>query len=100
MDVVLNLSHFQESFGRTIVEGMASGCVPVGYAWGALEEVIDSRAGYLVPLKQYNRIIPILNSLLFDTDKIRKKKENAAKIVKEKFGKEIIAKELSASLIN
>jgi glycosyltransferase involved in cell wall biosynthesis len=50
-DVVLNLSSFQESFGRTVAEAMAAGLPAVGYRWGALPELIDNgRTGYLVHL--------------------------------------------------
>ncbi len=50
-DVVLNLSTFQESFGRTIAEAMASGRPVIGYRWGAIPELIDNGVnGYLVHL--------------------------------------------------
>ncbi|WP_051786540.1 glycosyltransferase [Endozoicomonas numazuensis] len=50
-DIVLNLSSFQESFGRTIAEAMASGRAVIGYRWGAIPELIDNgRNGYLVHL--------------------------------------------------
>lgn len=35
-DVVVNLSRFQESFGRAILEAMAAQRPVVCYAWGAL----------------------------------------------------------------
>ena len=51
-DVVLNLSHFQESFGRTVLEAMAAARPVVCYAWGALPElVVDGETGYLVPFR-------------------------------------------------
>lgn len=51
LDVVLNLSHFQESFGRTVLEAMAAARPVVCYHWGALSElVISEQTGYLVPL--------------------------------------------------
>jgi glycosyltransferase involved in cell wall biosynthesis len=50
VDVVINLSRFQESFGRTVLEAMASARPVVGYAWGALPElVVNSQTGFLVP---------------------------------------------------
>ena len=50
-DVVLNLSGFQESFGRTIAEAMLAGRAVIGYRWGALPELIDNCInGYLVHL--------------------------------------------------
>ncbi|UZJ45328.1 glycosyltransferase [Marinimicrobium sp. C6131] len=50
VDVVLNLSSFAESFGRTVAEGMAARRAVLGYSWGALPElVIDGFNGYLSP---------------------------------------------------
>lgn len=46
-DVILCLSHFQESFGRTAAEAMAAGRVVIAYDWGALGEVVGD-AGILV----------------------------------------------------
>lgn len=47
---VVNLSHFQESFGRTVLEAMAAARPVVAYAWGALPElVVEGKTGYLVP---------------------------------------------------
>ncbi|WP_189464117.1 glycosyltransferase [Vreelandella hamiltonii] len=50
LDIVVNLSRFQESFGRTVLEAMAAGRPVVAYQWGALGElVVDGETGYLVP---------------------------------------------------
>ena len=49
-DVVVNLSRFQESFGRVVLEAMAARRPVVCYAWGALPElVVDGKTGFLVP---------------------------------------------------
>ncbi|MEF8747627.1 MAG: glycosyltransferase [Candidatus Accumulibacter propinquus] len=48
--VVVNLSHVQESFGRTVLEAMAARRPVVCYDWGALSElVVDGETGFLVP---------------------------------------------------
>lgn len=53
VNVVLNFSHFQESFGRTVLEGMAAGRPAIAYRWGALPELIeDGVTGFLVPFGQ------------------------------------------------
>lgn len=50
-DVLVNLSHFQESFGRTVLEAMAAGRPVVAYRWGALPELVEHKVtGCLVPL--------------------------------------------------
>ena len=47
-DIVLSLSHFAESFGRTIGEAMASYRAVIAYSRGALPELIDEGInGYL-----------------------------------------------------
>ncbi len=48
-DVVLNLSEFQESFGRTVAEAMAAARPVIAYRWGAVAELVDNGInGYLV----------------------------------------------------
>ena len=47
LDVVVNLSRFAESFGRTAVEAMSARRPIIGYHHGALQEVIDHQySGY------------------------------------------------------
>jgi GT2 family glycosyltransferase/glycosyltransferase involved in cell wall biosynthesis len=51
-DVVLNLSHFKESFGRTVLEAMAAGRPVIVYDWGALPELVESGvSGLIVPFR-------------------------------------------------
>ncbi|WP_449431666.1 glycosyltransferase [Pseudomonas putida] len=40
-NIVLNLSHCQETFGRTLLEGMAASRPVLAYRWGALPELIE-----------------------------------------------------------
>ncbi|WP_244208621.1 glycosyltransferase [Vreelandella andesensis] len=55
LDIVVNLSRFQESFGRTVLEAMAAARPVVAYDWGALSELVvtaensDASTGLLVP---------------------------------------------------
>ncbi|MBA1193709.1 glycosyltransferase [Pseudomonas entomophila] len=49
-NVILSLSHCQETFARTVLEGMAARRPVVAYGWGALPELIEHECnGYLVP---------------------------------------------------
>jgi glycosyltransferase involved in cell wall biosynthesis len=49
-DIVVNLSHFAESFGRTVLEAMAAARPVVCYARGHLPELVeDAVSGLLVP---------------------------------------------------
>lgn len=61
VDVLINVSRFQESFGRTALEAMAAAKPVVGYRWGALPElVVDGKTGYLVPLGDHQAIADCL----------------------------------------
>lgn len=64
LDVVINLSHFQESFGRTVLEAMAAARPVVAYDWGALPElVVDGLTGFLVPLGDIEAVAQRLSRL-------------------------------------
>lgn len=64
LDVVISLSRFKESFGRTIAEGMLAGKPVIGYRWGALPELIDNAInGYLVHFGDIKGILMRLNYL-------------------------------------
>lgn len=48
-DIVLSLSHFAESFGRTIAEAMAAGRPVIAYDHGHPSELLKNGGGILVP---------------------------------------------------
>jgi len=57
-DVVMSLSHFQESFGRTVAEAMAARKVVIGYNWGAISELIDDgKTGFICEYKNLDEVI-------------------------------------------
>ena len=73
VDVVLNLSSFQESFGRTIAEAMVSGRPVIGYRWGALPELIDNGVnGYLVHLGDINGLTQRVDHLASNKNLLNK----------------------------
>jgi glycosyltransferase involved in cell wall biosynthesis len=50
VNVIMSLSHFAESFGRTVLEAMAARRPVIAYAWGAIPELVeDGVTGHLIP---------------------------------------------------
>ncbi len=71
VNVVLNFSHFQESFGRTVLEGMAAGRPAVAYRWGALPELIeDGVTGFLVPFGRPDAAVRAIRHFCEDPDRV------------------------------
>ncbi|HNX68298.1 MAG TPA: rhamnan synthesis F family protein [Candidatus Omnitrophota bacterium] len=57
VNVVLNLSLFAESFGRSVAEGMAARRPVIAYRGGALPELVqDQGSGYLVPFRNIRAV--------------------------------------------
>ena len=87
-NIVLNLSNFQESFGRTVAEAMASRRPVVAYDWGALPELIrNGESGYLVPFQNIQLVVDRLKILCSSPEKIIKMGENGRQIILDKFDK-------------
>lgn len=77
-DIVLNLSHFQESFGRTVLEAMAARRPVVAYDWGALPElVVQGETGFIVPFRDIEAVAGKLEELCKDPDRMRSMGEAA-----------------------
>lgn len=57
LDVLLNLSTFGESFGRTVAEAMAARRPVIAYHWGALPELVDHGVtGWLLPFRDVDAV--------------------------------------------
>lgn len=67
LDVVLSLSQFNESFGRTIAEAQAAGRVAISYDKGAPCELIEhGQTGYLVKSGDTTLVAELIASLATD----------------------------------
>lgn len=71
IDVLLSLSSFAESFGRTVAEALSAGKPVIGYAHGALSElVVDGKGGFLVPYRNLEAVIERISFLAKHQDQI------------------------------
>tara|TARA_R110000868_G_scaffold208557_2_gene458090 strand:- start:26645 stop:32311 length:5667 start_codon:yes stop_codon:yes gene_type:complete len=56
-NVVLSLSHFAESFGRTVAEAQMARRPVIAYDWGAVPELIThAETGFLAPYRDINAV--------------------------------------------
>ena len=63
-NVVLSLSHFKESFGRTATEAMAARRPVIAYDWGGLSELIrDRETGFLVDFRDIDQLVDRVKTL-------------------------------------
>lgn len=97
--IVLALSHFKESFGRTVAEAMSLGRVVVGYDWGAVSELVDKQSGILVDYKSTTGIVDALLTLNSNPDLLASMGSFAAKRAKELFSRDTFDKELANQIV-
>ncbi len=88
LDIVVNLSHFQESFGRSMLEAMAAKRCVIAYRWGALAELIKPECGFLVPFGEIESVGRQIACLAEDRDLLHKTAERAAFMVAETYGED------------
>lgn len=71
-DIILSLSHFQESFGRTVLEAMAARRPVVAYDWGAVPELVcDGETGYVVPFRDIAAVVERLQEMCANPQRIQ-----------------------------
>ncbi|MBL1377771.1 glycosyltransferase [Zobellella iuensis] len=98
-DVVVNLSRFQESFGRTVLEAMAAARPVICYRWGALPEVVrHQETGFLVPLGDIDAVAGHVAQLLED-NALRQRMGQAGRAwVKQHFSPDVMQTALAKAL--
>jgi glycosyltransferase involved in cell wall biosynthesis len=97
-DVILNLSHFQESFGRTVIEGMAASCVVVAYNWGAIPEILTQNTGVLVEKGDVHAVAERLQELANEPRKFQALAACAKIDALSRFDISVIEKQLSEAI--
>lgn len=86
VNVVLNFSHFAESFGRTVLEAMAARRPVIAYRWGALPELVDhGKSGYLVDFKQVADALPYIEKLCKNPEMIKELGARGREIAVSRF---------------
>lgn len=97
-DVVLNLSHFQESFGRSVLEAMAAGRVVIAYRWGALPELIrHGETGFLVPFGDVSSVLLTVRQLLAQPERLSQVAAAARQYALQEFTAENFSRQLAAA---
>ncbi len=95
VNIVVNLSHFQESFGRTVLEAMAARRPVVAYDWGAIPElIVHGETGYLVPYRDVDRTALCLERLAQEPSLITKMGEAARDVAVHGYAKQRFAETL------
>ena len=94
-NVVLSLSHFAESFGRTVLEAMAARRPVIAYRWGAIPElVVDNVTGYLIPYRQPELAEHAVKMLCLNRKQIYKMGIAAQRVAQDRYSKDQYAKYL------
>jgi glycosyltransferase involved in cell wall biosynthesis len=96
-NIVLNLSHFEETFGRTVLEAMASKRPVLAYAQGAIPELITEGVnGFLLPFGDVQAIADRLHWLCKNPKQIDKLGAAGRRIFMSRFTLERLREELKA----
>jgi glycosyltransferase involved in cell wall biosynthesis len=94
-NIVLNLSHFEETFGRTILEAMAAGRPVIAYNHGALSELIcHGIDGFLAPYLDILAVCDFIKILCSNPQKISSMGAQGKKKALESYSLQSMADQL------
>lgn len=86
MNVLLNLSYFAESFGRTVAEALAARRPVIAYDWGALPELIQhGTTGWLVPYRDIDGVVAAVRDACDNSDRIVAMGEAGRSFIRDNF---------------
>ncbi|MDD1984024.1 glycoside hydrolase family 99-like domain-containing protein [Pseudomonas asiatica] len=98
INVLLNLSQFAESFGRTVAEAMAAKRPVIAYEWGALPElVIHGKNGYLAPFGDTAAVAAYVRKVVAEPQLIPKLGAAGFKHVTTHFSHEALLSKMSTA---
>ena len=99
LNILLNLSSFAESFGRTVAEAMAANRPVVAYEWGALPELIrHGETGFMAPFGDTEAVAGYVRKLCRDRDMITRMGAQGAAFVREHFSHDALYQHLSSAI--
>lgn len=99
INVLLNLSHFAESFGRTVAEAMAAKRAVIAYEWGAIPElVIHGETGFLATYRDVDGIAQHVRKLCADRELIRQFGEAGYKRVTACFSHDVLVSHMQKAM--
>ena len=97
LDVLLNLSEFQESFGRTVAEAMLAAKPVIAYRWGALPELVKNGVnGLLAHIGDTDGVLKRLEFLCQLPDSIYAMGEQGQRMASSRFSQSRFQTELSS----
>jgi glycosyltransferase involved in cell wall biosynthesis/GT2 family glycosyltransferase len=96
LNVLLNLSSFAESFGRTVAEALAARRPVIAYNWGALPELIQhGKTGYLVPYRDIDAVVDAVVTICNDSDRIFEMGEKGRSFISNNFSQDKLRQALA-----
>ena len=94
-NVILNLSHFAESFGRTVAEAMAARRPVIAYNWGALPELIrDGETSFLANYRNVDELTERVKELCENPDVIPEMGQRGRVFISRHYSPSVLAKRL------
>jgi lipopolysaccharide biosynthesis protein/GT2 family glycosyltransferase/glycosyltransferase involved in cell wall biosynthesis len=98
VNVLLNLSHFAESFGRTVAEAAAARRPVVVYRWGALPELVrHGQTGFVAPYRDTAAIAGHVQWLCEHPQEISRMGERGRELMAARFSREMLRSRLAAA---
>jgi GT2 family glycosyltransferase/glycosyltransferase involved in cell wall biosynthesis len=86
MNILLSLSSFAESFGRTIAEALIAQRPVISYRKGAVHELVyDNETGFLVDFQDYETLCDRIEYFRSNREKIVEFGQNGKKLISQNF---------------
>lgn len=101
LDVVLSLSLFEETFGRTVLEAFYASCPVIAYSSGGIDELIlKSGAGFVVERGDREGVINCLKLYLTSPGLLNEHAHKVTEFVEANFGSKLFSQKLMGIVNN